>query len=67
MGEENVDYDRVEYVTNRRLPNDEDELTGHIKMYSYDEVKFHFTLECPYCGETSEGTTKLENRPYYVE
>ncbi|MDY6768656.1 MAG: hypothetical protein SVW02_00945 [Candidatus Nanohaloarchaea archaeon] len=67
MASDDVDFDEVEYVTNRRLPNDEDELTGHILMYSYDEVTFHYTLECPYCGEVTEGTKEMENRPYYIK
>ncbi|MFB6167197.1 MAG: hypothetical protein ABEJ62_02960 [Candidatus Nanohaloarchaea archaeon] len=67
MDEENIDYDRIEYVTNRKLPNDEGELTGRIKMYSYDDVHFHYTLECPHCGEVTEGEKKMENRPYYIK
>lgn len=63
---EDIDFDRVEYVTNRRLPNDDGELTGHIKMYSYDELNFHYTLECPYCGAETQGEREMENRPYYI-
>ncbi len=67
MAEEDIDFDRVEYVTNRRLPNDDDELTGHIKMYSYDDVNFVYTLKCPHCGETTQGEKEMENRPYYIK
>lgn len=67
MDEDTIDFEEVEYVTNRRLPNDEDELTGHIKMYSYDELDFQYTLECPYCGEVTEGEKRMENRPYYIK
>lgn len=67
MSEEGIDFDRVEYATNRKLPNDDDELTGHIKMYSYDNVNFTYTLQCPYCGETSKGRKEMENRPYYIK
>lgn len=66
MGED-VDFDEVEYVTNRKLPDDDGELTGHIKMYSYDNVTFHYTLECPYCGAETEGTKEMPNRPYYIK
>ncbi len=64
---EEIDFDKVEYVTNRKLPNDDGELTGHIKMYSYDNVTFHYTLECPHCGETTEGEREMPNRPYYIK
>lgn len=64
---ENIDYDRVEYATNRKLPNDDGELTGHIKMYSYDDVNFHYTLTCPHCGTEQKGEKKMENRPYYIK
>lgn len=62
-----IDYDKVEYVTNRRLPNDADELTGHIKMYSYDNINFTYTLKCPHCGEVTKGDKEMENRPYYIK
>lgn len=62
-----IDFDKVEYVTNRKLPNDDGELTGHIKMYSYDNVDFHYTLNCPHCGEETEGEKTMENRPYYIK
>lgn len=61
-----VDYDRIEYASNRKLPNDDGELTGHMKIYSYDGVNFHYEMTCPYCGAETEGDTKMEHRPYYV-
>lgn len=65
--EEDIDFDEVEYVSNRRLPNDEGELTGHIKMWSYDDVNFHYILECPYCGAETNGEKEMPNRPYYIK
>lgn len=64
---EDIDFDRVEYATNRKLPNEAGELTGHIKMYSYDDVQFHYTLTCPHCGEEQEGEKEMPNRPYYIK
>ncbi len=67
MADEDINFDELEYVTNRRLPNDDDELTGRIKMYSYDELDFKYTLECPHCGEVTQGEKRMENRPYYIK
>lgn len=64
---ENIDFDRVEYASNRKLPNDDGELTGHIKIYSYDDVNFHYTLTCPYCGAEQKGEKEMPNRPYYIK
>ncbi len=64
---EEIDFDRVEYATNRKLPNDEDELTGHIQMFSYDGENFKYKLECPYCGAETEGEKNMPNRPYYIK
>lgn len=61
-----IDYDKVEYVTNRRLTNKAGEETGHIKMYSYDNNNFHYYLHCPYCGEEQEDDIQLEKRPFYI-
>jgi len=65
--EEDIDYDRLEYATNRKLPNDDGEQTGHIKMFSYDGEDFHYEMECPYCGATTEGKKHMPNRPYYIK
>jgi predicted nucleic acid-binding Zn ribbon protein len=62
-----IDFDRVEYATNRKLPNDDGELTGHIKMYSYDDVNFTYTMTCPHCGTEQEGEKEMPNRPYYIK
>lgn len=62
-----INYDKVEYATNRKLPNDEGEMTGYIKMYSYDNETFHYTMTCPYCGEKHEGKKEMPNRPYYIK
>lgn len=64
---ENINFEKVEYVTNRKLPNDEGEKKGWIKMYSYDDVNFHYEMKCPYCGTEQEGKKKMENRPYYIK
>ncbi len=65
MGE--VDYERLEYATNRKLANDDGELTGHIKMYSYDNENFKYQLKCAYCGAETEGEKEMPNRPYYIK
>lgn len=66
MGDD-IDFEKVEYVSNRKLPDDDGNLAGHIKIYSYDNVNFTYTLKCPYCGEVSNGRKKMENRPYYIK
>ncbi|MDY6788887.1 MAG: hypothetical protein SVV03_02880 [Candidatus Nanohaloarchaea archaeon] len=65
--DEKIDYDKVEYATNRRLPNDDNELKGHIKMFSYDGENFKYEMECPYCGAETEGEKEMPNRPYYIK
>ncbi|MCJ7429368.1 MAG: hypothetical protein MUP66_03170 [Candidatus Nanohaloarchaeota archaeon QJJ-5] len=65
--EKDIDFDELEYATNRKLPNDDDELTGHIKMYSYDGVNFSYQMTCPYCGAETEGEKEMPNRPYYIK
>jgi len=62
-----IDFDRVEYASNRKLPNDDDELTGQIKIFSYDGVNFHYQMTCPYCGTEQEGEKEMEHRPYYIK
>lgn len=62
-----IDFDKVEYASNRKLPNDDDELTGHIKMFSYDNETFYYEMTCPYCGTTQEGQKDMPNRPYYIK
>lgn len=59
--EKDIDFDRVEYATNRKLPNDDNELTGHIKMFSYDNETFYYEMTCPYCEETTEGEKDMPN------
>lgn len=65
--EKDVDFDRVEYATNRVLENDEGEETGHIKMFSYDNEEFFFELTCPYCEYQFEGDQELGSRPWWIE
>lgn len=65
--EQEIDFDKVEYATNRKLPNDDGELKGHIKMFSYDNTNFKYEMTCPYCGETTEGEKEMPNRPYYIK
>jgi len=62
-----IDYDRIKYVTNRALENDKGEKTGHILMYSYDEINFEYKMKCPYCGAEQEGVTTFTRRPYRIE
>lgn len=62
-----IDFDRAEYVTNRELEDDEGNDAGRLKMFSYDMEKYHYQMECPYCGETSEGTEELGSRPWWIE
>lgn len=64
---EEIDYDKIEYATNRELPNDDGELTGWIKMFSYDNVNFKYIMKCPYCGAETEGEKEMPNRPYYIK
>lgn len=65
--EADIDFDKLEYASNRKLPNDDDELTGNIKMFSYDGENFKYEMTCPYCGETTEGEKEMPNRPYYIK
>jgi hypothetical protein len=65
--EKDVDYDRVEYATNRNLENDEGEETGHIKMFSYDNEKFFFDMICPYCEHSFEDEEELGSRTWWIE
>ncbi len=64
---EDIDYDKIEYATNRKLPDDDGEMTGWIKMFSYDNENFKYTMKCPYCGEEQEGEKEMPNRPYYIK
>ncbi len=63
----NIDYEKVKYVTNRKLKNKEKELTGEIKMFSYDGLNFYYKMKCPFCGTEQEGEKQFKRRPYYVE
>lgn len=65
--EKEIDYDRVEYATNREVENDEGEQTGYIKMFSYDNELFFYELKCPYCEHVSEGEEELDSRPWWIE
>ncbi|MBY6293887.1 hypothetical protein GLU60_00660 [Nanohaloarchaea archaeon H01] len=65
--EKDVDFDRVEYATNRELENDDGEKTGHIKMFSYDNELFFYELTCPYCGHEFEDEGELGSRPWWIE
>ncbi len=62
-----IDYDRAEYVTNRKLEDDKGEETGRIKMFSYDNETFHFQMKCPYCGNEFERSEELGSRPWWIE
>ncbi|MFB6200060.1 MAG: hypothetical protein ABEJ83_04220 [Candidatus Nanohaloarchaea archaeon] len=62
-----IDFDKTEYVTNRKLENDEGEETGRLKMFSYDYEKFHYEITCPYCQHTWEDSQKLGKRPWWIE
>lgn len=65
--EREIDFDRVEYATNRKVENDEGEETGHIQMFSYDNETFIYELTCPYCQHTFEGEDQLGSRPWWIE
>lgn len=65
--EDNINFDEVEYSTNRKLENDDGEENGHLKMYSYDNENFHFKMTCPYCGHEFEGEEELGQRPWWIE
>lgn len=65
--EKEIDYDRVEYATNREVENDEGEKTGYIKMFSYDNELFFYELKCPHCGHVSEDEEELDTRPWWLE
>ena len=65
--EDNINFDEVEYSTNRKLENDEGEEKGHLKMYSYDNELFHFRMTCPYCGHEFEDKQELGSRPWWIE
>jgi peptide subunit release factor 1 (eRF1) len=62
-----IDYDRTEYVTNREVENDEGEMTGRVKMFSYDNEMFHYQITCPYCENEFEGSEELGQRPWWIE
>ena len=62
----NIDYNRVQYVTNRKLKNKEKEETGSIMMFSYDRKTFYFKMKCPFCGSNQEGEEHFTRKPYYV-
>lgn len=65
--EKEIDFDRVEYATNREIENDEGEKTGYVKMFSYDTENFFYEIECPYCQNTFEGEQELGSRPWWIE
>jgi hypothetical protein len=62
-----IDYEKTEYATNRRVENDEGEKTGRVKMFSYDNEKFHYEITCPYCKNTWEDSQELGQRPWWIE
>ncbi|MFT4868070.1 MAG: hypothetical protein ACI9LV_000684 [Candidatus Nanohaloarchaea archaeon] len=62
-----IDYERAEYVTNREVENDEGEKTGRVKMFSYDNEKYFYEIECPYCGNEWDGEQELGQRPWWIE
>ena len=64
---DDIDYDRTEYITNRKVENDEGEKTGRVQMYSYDYEEFHYAIRCPYCGNEWEGNQELGQRPWWIE
>jgi hypothetical protein len=65
--EKDIDFERVEYSTNRRVENDEGEKTGRVKMFSYDNETFQYELKCPYCGNEWEDSQELGTRPWWIE
>ena len=65
--EKDIDFERVEYSTNRKIENDEGEKTGRVQMFSYDTETYHFDIKCPYCGNQWEGSQELGQRPWWIE
>ncbi|MFB6202964.1 MAG: hypothetical protein ABEK01_00575 [Candidatus Nanohaloarchaea archaeon] len=65
--DKDIDFDRVEYATNREVENDEGEKTGRVKMFSYDNETFFYELKCPYCQHEFEGEDELGQRPWWIE
>lgn len=65
--EREIDFDRVEYATNRKLEDDDGNENGHIKMFSYDNENFIYEMKCPYCGNVQEGEEELGSRPWWIE
>ena len=65
--EKEIDFDRVEYATNREVENDEGETTGYIKMFSYDTETYFYELVCPHCEHKFEGEQELGSRPWWIE
>jgi len=62
-----LDYDKLEYATNREMENDEGEKTGFAKVASYDMETFIYVIKCPYCGHEFKGEEKLGSRPWWIE
>ncbi len=62
-----LDYDRLDYATNREMENDEGEKTGFAKVASYDMENFMYVIKCPYCGHTFKGEGELGSRPWWIE
>ena len=65
--EEDIDFERVEYSTNREIENDEGEKTGRVQMFSYDTELYYYDITCPYCGNQWEGQQELGQRPWWIE
>ncbi len=61
-----LEYDKIEYATNRELENDEGESTGFAKVASYDMETFMYVIKCPYCGNEFKDEEKLGNRPWWI-
>ena len=61
-----IDYGKLKYTTNRILKHKNGKFPGQIKMYSFDEKEFTFTIVCPVCGKKSDGKVQLLKRPYFV-
>ncbi len=62
-----LDYDRLDYATNREMENDEGEKIGFAKVASYDMETFMYVIKCPYCEHTFKGEEKLGSRPWWIE
>lgn len=55
------------YLTKRKLENSSGEETGEIFIWRRGgEEDYNYIMQCPFCREEQEGSTKFERRPYRI-